>query len=274
MSDHQDTASTSEFDRETAVVPVGESLWRAEISAGWNIGNTPNGGYLLAIGTRALSLALPHPDPLTVTGHFLARSKKGPMEVEVKVHRLGSSTSTASATMSQGGEPKVVLLATFCDLSRANGVTRHEEGPPVLPLPEECVAFSGMPAEAVALQARMQQLFAPQSAGWARGELSPISDMRGWVGFADGRAPDLLSLAFFSDCFPPAAFASMGAVGWVPTLELTVHFRAKPSAGLLRCAFRSRSITGGFTEEDGELWDAEGKLVALSRQMAKVLRRG
>lgn len=270
----QSAVHISEFDRETEVEAAGEGLWRAEISAGWNIGQTPNGGYLLAIGTRALSRALPHPDPLTVTGHFLARSKPGPMQIKVDVHRPGSSTSTASALMSQDGEPKVALLATFCDLSRANGITRHDDGPPELPPLEDCLAYEGGPNEALAMQQRVEQRFAPQSVGWTRGELNSRSDMRGWVGFADGRAPDLLSLAFFADCFPPAVFTSMGPVGWVPTLELTVHFRAKPSPGLLRCAFRSASITGGFTEEDGELWDSDGKLVALSRQMAKVLRWG
>ena len=41
--------------------------------------------------------------------------------------------------------------------------------------------------------------------------------------FRDGTEPDILSLPFFADCVPPTVFSKFGAVGWVPTLELTVH---------------------------------------------------
>lgn len=59
---------------------------------------------------------------------------------------------------------------------------------------------------------------------------------------------------------------------WVPTLELTVHVRARPAAGPLRVRFSTRALMDGYLEEDGELWDADVRLVAMSRQLARVHR--
>jgi acyl-CoA thioesterase len=55
-------------------------------------------------------------------------------------------------------------------------------------------------------------------------------------------------------------------------LELTTHVRARPAPGWLACSFATRFITGGFLEEDGEVWDATGRLVAQSRQLALLPR--
>jgi hypothetical protein len=68
---------------------------------------------------------------------------------------------------------------------------------------------------------------------------------------------------------PPAVFDAVEG-GWVPTLELTVHVRARPAPGWLRCWFRTRFLIDGYLEEDGEIWDEQDNLVALSRQLARL----
>ena len=90
----------------------------------------------------------------------------------------------------------------------------------------------------------------------------------GWLRMADGREPDPLLLLLAVDALPPVAF-ELGLPGWTPTLELTAHVRARPAPGWLRVNLTSRTMSGGYLEEDAEVWDSEGRLVALSRQLAR-----
>jgi hypothetical protein len=107
----------------------------------------------------------------------------------------------------------------------------------------------------------------PDDASVQRGEPTGAGVVRGWFGFADGRPMDTLALLLAADAFPPAVFNLSGLPrGWVPTVELTVHVRGVPSPGLLRGRFQTRFVTGNALEEDSELWDSSGRLVAISRQ--------
>ncbi len=95
--------------------------------------------------------------------------------------------------------------------------------------------------------------------------------MRGYVRLRDHRDPDALLLALAVDALPPVVFG-LGATGWAPTVELTWHMRAVPVAGPLQVAARSRHVSGGWFDEEAEVWDAAGRLVAQSRQLARVGR--
>ena len=108
----------------------------------------------------------------------------------------------------------------------------------------------------------------PATTGWAVGKPSGNGVIRGWLRMADGREPDPLLLLLAVDALPPVAF-ELGLPGWTPTLELTAHVRARPAPGWLRVSLTNRTLAGGFLEEDAEVWDSEGRLVALSRQLAR-----
>jgi acyl-CoA thioesterase len=73
-----------------------------------------------------------------------------------------------------------------------------------------------------------------------------------------------------ADAFPPAVFGLLGMVGWVPTIELTVHLRARPAPGWLLGRFHADDLSEGRVIEHGALWDSRGRLVAQSRQLALV----
>ncbi len=47
-----------------------------------------------------------------------------------------------------------------------------------------------------------------------------------------------------------------------------MHVRAVPAPGWLKVSHRTRNVAGGMFEEDCEVWDSSGRLVAQSRQLA------
>ena len=79
-------------------------------------------------------------------------------------------------------------------------------------------------------------------------------------------------LSLFADAFPPTLLGAVDA-GWVPTIELTVHVRGVRRRAGCSGRFGPEFLMDGLLEEDGELWDSEGRPVALSRQLAMVLSR-
>ncbi len=270
---------TSVFDAATAVTAAGtEGRFDAELSDGWLIGGGLNGGYLLATVARAVREALPgKPDPLAVSAHYLSASRPGPATVDVRVLREGGTVATAAADLVQDGVTRISALATYGDLARLAGGAddlHSAAAPPELPPQEECVpsvVSDALGLAAASLLHRFEMRFHPDDVGWAVGSPNRSGLLRAWFRLEDDRAPDPLSLLLVLDALPPVTF-TFGAMGWAPTIELTAHVRALPAPGWLRVTHASRTMAGGLFEEDCEVWDSTGTLVAQSRQLARMPR--
>jgi hypothetical protein len=271
------TIGDSEIDRDTAVTRRAPGVHDIDLSAGWTIINAVNGGYLLAVLGRALADTLPHPDPFTVSAHYLTASQPGPAVIRTDVVRAGRTLSTGQASLFQYDDEgreveRIRVLASYGDLAALPDDVRTTAKPPSLPPMEHCFGPEDGPAPvegSSAITDRLMLKLDPATLGWALGQPSGKGEMRAWFGLADGRDPDPLSLLLAVDALPPTAF-EMGLKGWVPTVELTVHVRARPAAGPLRVAITTRNLAGGFLEEDAEVWDSADRLVAQSRQLARV----
>ncbi|MET9565485.1 thioesterase family protein [Streptomyces tauricus] len=269
----------SEFDRDTAVTRREPGVYDIDLSAGWTIISAVNGGYLLAVLGRALADALPHPDPFTISAHYLTASRPGPAVVRTDVVRTGRTLSTGQASLFQYDDEgheveRIRVLASYGDLDGLPDDVRTTATPPAIPPIDQCFGASDSPDSAPvpgssAIADRLMLKLDPGTLGWALGAPSGRGEMRAWFGLADGRDADPLSLLLAVDALPPTAF-ELGLSGWVPTVELTVHVRARPAPGPLRIAITTRNLAGGFLEEDAEVWDSADRLVAQSRQLARV----
>ncbi|WP_280886568.1 thioesterase family protein [Streptomyces sp. LBL] len=266
----------SEFDRDTALTRREPGVYDIDLSAGWTIINAVNGGYLLAVLGRALADALPHADPFTLSAHYLTASLPGPAVVRTDVVRAGRTLSTGQASLfqydDQGREiERIRVLASYGDLDALPDDVRTAAEPPTIPPMEQCFGPEDGPTPvdgSSALADRLTLKLDPSTLGWALGAPSGIGEMRAWFGLADGRDADPLALLLAVDALPPTAF-ELGLSGWVPTVELTVHVRARPAPGPLRVSITTRNLAGGFLEEDAEVWDSADRLVAQSRQLAR-----
>lgn len=273
----------SQFDDETRLQISGEGVCAGPVHSSWNIGTNPNGGYLMALAVSALRTQMPrHPDPVSVTVHYL-RPGLGDQTCQVsgQVLRSGATLSTGRASLVQQDKACLEVLAAFADLaansnaSSASGSNFSLPAPtvaaPAIPPPDQCILRSG-DEQGVELTI-MNRLDIRLHPGEVKSGAAGKAQVTGWIRFLDGRPPDSLALLLFADAFPPSIFGLLGLVGWVPTIELTVHVRRRPAPGWILGQFRTLDLADGRMIEDGALWDSTGQLVAQSRQLAMLRRQ-
>lgn len=265
--------TTFRFDSDTALTDLGDGKWGAEVGTGWcSIGGSPNGGYTLAMVLAAASRTMPEAQPLSVSASYVKPAVAGPAELEVEIVKRGRMKSALQVKMLQEGSERMRVLATYGNRAALTWPDEFAPDRPDIPGPAECQA----PPVAAGAEATIAERFdyrVTPNTRWVTGTPSGTATLDGWIRFADGREPDLASIPLFADAFPPSIYEVVNAA-LVPTTDLSVHLRREPAPGWLQARFTTRALIGGVIEEDGEFWDAEGRLVAMSRQLALVLPFG
>jgi acyl-CoA thioesterase len=272
MSD-ETGAALHPFDADTEVEELGEGRFATSISERWWVEKGPNGGYIAAIVLRAIQkLAGPERAPRSLTVHFPRAPAAGPAEISVAVEREGSRASFLSARLEQNGELQATALAVLAEDWEANGYS--EVAMPQVEPPEELYApdpelVPGVPTMFQNYRMRTA-LGEPAFSGGA-----PYSGA--WFRAREPRLLDAPLAAAILDAWFPAPFVRIESAVPAPTIDYTVHFRSPlPPDGAsaedpFLAVFKSGLARHGFFEEDGELWSAEGTLLAQSRQLALLL---
>jgi acyl-CoA thioesterase len=270
------------FDDATAVIPLGPGRYAADLHPEWSVAGRSNGGYLLALATRAaLATAAGHPHPMAVTGSFAASAPAGPVGIDVEVLREGRSTSVSRVRVRAEGDPADPATATYLEVLVTSGELGGGDPqvpgppPPAMPAEQDCPRAPAVGGPfPVPLLNHVAERFDPACLGWALGTPSEQGELRAWLRFDDGREPDLLGLVWLSDAMPPPTFdLSTVRFGWVPTLQLSVFLRAEPAPGPILLRTVARSVGAGAVDETADLWDSRGRLVAVAHQLALVQPR-
>jgi acyl-CoA thioesterase len=263
------------FETDTAVERIAAGRYGARIDEGWWIMRGPNGGYLAAILLRALTTEVGDPDrsPRSLTVHYTRPPVAGDAAIEIVTEREGRSLSTVTARMHQDGRLVAIAIAALAT-DRDPGSEFSDLTMPDVPAPDAIEPQPLFGPAGVPMRERYEQRWAigvPPSADRPTAVEGP-AEVGGWIRLAaeDGETPvDHHVVTAITDAWPPAVFTKQAQRTPVPTIDLTIHFREPPPArpGWCLVRFRTRHLSGGFLDEDGEIWSEDGRLLAQSRQL-------
>lgn len=295
MSSASEAAGAGTFEQATAVTPLGQGRFRAQVDAGWSTPIAANGGYLAAILVRALEAeGLTQTDSgprqlRSLTCHFLRPVKGGPLDVAVELVRAGRRISTVRLTAAQDGKDALLALAALAVLDLPAAGQWEPEPPQLAPPPLRDAPL--VPPDAYRRRGGegwlgrvpgMPPMFervrvAPRIGGvpFSDRPLPPgeAPETGGWISLPESRPIDAAFVALCTDVWWPPAFQPLGRPAIAPTIDLTIHVRADiPPDGLpdqpVLGTYRSTAAHGGLMEEDAALFLPDGTLLAHARQLA------
>ncbi|MCW2838918.1 MAG: thioesterase family protein [Aeromicrobium sp.] len=256
------------YDIDTASVSRGDGIRDLTLTDRWNTPlGKPNGGYLLAAMLRGLGEEMRADDPLVAAVTYLASPVTGPAQLRTSVLRRGRRVQTGTASLWEGDRHVAEMTASFGP--RTDGPTLELGTPPDLPAPDACFdprGQAGMPEGGIFDRLDYRLASAP---GWAVGRPSGDPSVVLWQRLRDGRTIDFPALAFLCDSFAPPVL-ELGDHSSM-TVQLTVHLHRLPRPGWIATRLQTRHLVNGFHEEDCELWDEDGNLLAQSRQLGIIL---
>jgi acyl-CoA thioesterase len=258
---------------EATAVHGSPGAWTADVEEGWDIFGVSNGGYLMAIATRAMEAESEGRCLISATGSYLNQTTPGPVSLDIATLKEGRSLSTLRARVAREDKSLLTVTAVLADPDRPVFDQDLVTGePPQLPPPDDCVTVepAGDGPIPPPFTGKVEIRIHPEDVITAAGAKSGNPLVRGWFRLRDGEPMDMHAVVLATDSFPPAIFNTHLPLGWTPTIDLNVQVRNPSPTGWLACKLATRFVTGGMLEEDGELWDEQGRLVALSRQLALV----
>ncbi len=243
------------------------------------VGNTPHGGYLMALMHNALTSILPHSTAISSSVQYLDRIDAKTFELEVETFKTSRGSSSGIVKLKQDNKICTTFTGTCSDFQFMKGYDGLQK-----PLPNifnECDKkdYIKMNYDKIskgftpAFIQQLECLIHPDHAWWNRdyndknneARCSAFLEMQGGI-------PDQFCLSFYSDILPPVVSNKYGPLGWIPTITLTTHIRQLPSTSELYADFKASDINKGYFEQDCNIWDLNGNLVASSRQLTRILK--
>ncbi|OUW91766.1 MAG: thioesterase [Gammaproteobacteria bacterium TMED234] len=245
------------------------------------VGNTPHGGYLMAIMHKALTNVLPHSTAISSSVQYLDRIEAKPFILEVDTFKTSRGSSSGIVKLKQEDKICTTFTGTCSDFEFMKGYDDLQKPLPKIFKDKDKSDYVKMNYDKIskgftpAFIQQLECLIHPDHAWWNREEGSVNTDNEARCSAfleMQGGIPDQFCLSFYSDILPPVVSNKYGALGWIPTITLTTHIRQLPSTSEVYVDFKASDINKGYFEQDCNIWDLDGNLVASSRQLTRILK--
>ena len=262
------------FDEDTELELLEPGLYSCLVSENQWVVAGPNGGYLAALLARAGEAHLGDPTRQlrSLTVHYLRPPKAERARIEVTTEQMGRSVAYLRLKMIQND--KLILLATGAWATEREGFDFLGWPAPEVEPPDSCsqlISVREGPSLPIHKQWEIRSASASAGAMFGSGQ---APDLTWWIRPPTHRVLDAAMLVAITDALPPPIFVTDVGPMAVPTIDLTIHIRAiletvkwEPGDWVL-ARFTTQYASGGFLEEDGAIWTADGVLIAHSRQLA------
>jgi len=199
----------------------------------------------------------------------LAPVGPGEISVEVGLLQVGKSLTHARATLSQADHACAVLLGAFGETHTA---ALSFPGPPAQPSampPEQLVQ---LPYIEGAMPVFTQHFDYRWTSTHGLFSGAPHGEITGFVRALDADRVDVAVIAALIDSFPSPVLTQLRAPAPSSTATWMVSFtharQALAPNEFCRYESQTNSASGGYASFDAKLWDADGRLLAESRQLA------
>jgi len=245
------------------------------------VGNTPHGGYLMAVMHKALTSILPHGTAISSSVQYLDRINSEPFELEVEIFKISRGSSSGIVKLKQNDKICTTFTGTCSDFEFMKGYDDLEKPLPDIFNESDKKNYVKMNYDNISkgfTPAFIQQLqcsIHPDHAWWNReiGSDNNVNEARCSAFLEmEGGTPDQFCLSFYSDILPPVVCNKFGPLGWIPTITLTTHIRQLPTTSEVYADFKATDINKGYFEQDCNIWDLNANLVASSRQLTRILK--
>ena len=244
------------------------------------VGNTPHGGYLMAVMHKALTIILPHSTAISSSVQYLDRIDATPFELEVETFKISRGSSSGIVKLKQNSKTCTTFTGTCSDFEFMKGYDGLSKPLPEIFKDKDKKDYVKMNYDKIskgftpAFIQQLECLVHPDHAWWNRDSYNDKDNEARCSAFLEmeGGTPDQFCLSFYSDILPPVVSNKYGPLGWIPTITLTTHIRQLPSTSVVYADFKATDINKGYFEQDCNIWDLNGNLVASSRQLTRILK--
>mgnify|MGYP001191957546 FL=1 len=268
-----------QFQSALNLTKVSDTVFSFTPDSRYFVGNTPHGGYLLALMNKAITLVLPHPSAINSNVYYLDRTEPEPAELHVEILRTSRGSSMGQVKLIQNKKITCLYSSLCSDFEYMKGHSGLGTPMPEIIHSVEQDDFKVMSYENLGLGStpsfikQLNMSVHPDHAWWDRDISIDAAEARcsAYLELKGGVA-DTFVLSYLADILPPVVQNKYGSLGWIPTLALTCNIRQLPQTNLLFIDGLAKDISNGYFEQDCYIWDMNGNLVATSRQLAKILK--